>query len=335
MASGSRRACVTGATGFVGWRIAEMLRDRGGAVRAIVRPGTRKRVPDGIDAVGVAIVPEPGSGRRDADRLVRALDGCDVVIHAAGAIRAPTEAAFNRVNVDGTRALVEAANAAGARLVLISSLAAGGPGTAAQPCREDAEPRPVNPYGRSKLAGEEVVRNEARVPWTIIRPPAVYGPRDRGFLPVFRMAARGLFLHPVAPSMPFTFVYIDDLASGVRMAATDRRAIGQTLFIAHPEVFTADDLLRQLGRVYQKPYRPWKVPSVVLRAAAWWGDRSWLVGVKPLLDSGRLREFQADGFVCAVDRARDVLGFEAAVPLAEGLKRTADWYEAQRWVHSR
>jgi nucleoside-diphosphate-sugar epimerase len=331
MKSGSRIACLTGATGFVGWRVGELLRDQGWTVRAIVRPANRKRLPEGLQPVEAALVGTDASGTAAA--LAHACDGCELIVHVAGRIRAPSEAAFNEVNVGATRAVVGAANATGGRVIAISSLAAGGPGTVARPCREDETPRPLNPYGRSKLAGEQVLRTEARVPWTIIRPPAVYGPRDRGFLPLFRMAARGIFLQAVAPAMPFSFVFIDDLAAAVAaVAAAGERAAGGTFFIAHPEVSTADDLLRQLAAIYGRPYRPWRVPGPALGALAWLGDRAWGLGVKPLLDSGRLREFRAEGFVCAVDRARDVLGFDARVPLAEGLQRTARWYHDLGWV---
>src|SRR5262245_35529044 len=185
---------ITGATGFVGWHVVEAL---GGQVRAIVRPGNRKPLPHGVESVEASLL--------DTSALARALDGCEAVVHAAGVIRARTQADFDAVNVGATRTVVAAANAAGARVILISSEAAIGAGTRERPSREDDSPKPLTPYGRSKLGGEEVVRRDARVPWTIIRPSAVYGPRDRGFLPLFALAARGLFPQIVRPDMPFTF----------------------------------------------------------------------------------------------------------------------------------
>ena len=178
----NRSVSVTGATGFLGWHIATELAARGWTVRAIVRPGSAKPLPEGVEIRQSSL---------EHVALKAAFDGSDVVVHAAGLTRARSERAFRTVNVDGTRAVVAAANEAGARIVHISSLAAIGPGTADRPAHEDDRPQPLTAYGKSKLASEAVVRSEARVPWTIVRPAAVYGPRDRQFLPLVRLATRG------------------------------------------------------------------------------------------------------------------------------------------------
>jgi nucleoside-diphosphate-sugar epimerase len=368
----SRSVSITGATGFLGWHLAEAFRDAGWVVRAIVRPGNTKPLPAGIDSMTAALGREDGrreerekgwrregakaqerrepqescegqerqeagreaDGQKGLERraLARAIEGCEVLVHAAGLTRARRASAFDAVNVSGTRAIVDAVNAAGARLIAISSQAAIGPGSVACPSREDDAPRPLTPYGRSKLAAETVVRSRARVPWTIVRPSSVYGPRDRQFLPVFRLASRGLFLQATDPATPFTFLYIDDLTRGVVLAAGDEHAAGRTMFLGHPDPLTADELLKQLATAFGRRYRPRRVPGLALRAAALAGECSWWLGLEPVLDRARLAELGARGFVCAVDRARDLLGFTAAVPLQEGVERTARWYRNQGWI---
>lgn len=320
----SRSISLTGATGFLGRHLAEAYRDAGWEVRAIVRPGNRKLLPAGVQPVEAPIV--------DAARLTSAIAGSEILLHAAALIRAPSDAAFNAVNVAGTRAAVEAANRAGARFVLISSQAAGGTGTSARPRREEDPPEPVNAYGRSKLAAETVVCAAARTPWTIVRPCAVYGPRDRGFLPLFQMARRGLFFLPADPATLFTFIFIDDLVRSVMLAASSERATGETMFVGHPEPKSADDLLRTAARIFGRTYRPRTLPPALVRLVAALGDASWKLGRKPIVDSGRLAELQAEGFVCSVDRVRDLTGFTAGVSLAEGIDRTAAWYRENRWL---
>ena len=316
----SRSVSITGATGFLGWHLSAAFRDAGWRVRAIVRPGNTKRVPEGVDLVESALAPAA---------LTAALADSSLLVHSAALVRAATDGEIDRVNVGGASAAVAAANAAGARLLFISSQAAIGPGTAV---REDDAPHPITAYGRSKLAAEAVVRAESRVPWTIVRPSAVYGPRDRGFLPLFWLASRGVFLMVASPATPFTFIYVNDLIAGLMAAAVDERAVGQTMFLGHPAPETADDLMRAVADAFGRAYRPIRLPSFVMRIAGAAGDVCWKLGLNPAVDSARAAEIRAGGFVCAVDRARDLLGFTAAVPLRDGVARTARWYRDQGWV---
>jgi nucleoside-diphosphate-sugar epimerase len=319
----ARVLSLTGATGFLGQHIAEACRDRGWHVRAIVRPGSPRSLPPGIERRESPLA---------ASSLARAVSGSDVIIHAAGLTRARSENAFNVVNVLGTRAVVEAANACGVRLVHLSSQAAIGPGTLQQPARDSDPPRPVNAYARSKLAGEVVIREQARVRWIILRPSAVYGPGDRAFLPLIRLAIHGLFPLAVPRTTPFTFVYVDDVVRAVLLAADDAAASGDAMFIGHAEPHTTESFLRHLAAVVERRYRPIPVPHVLVRGLALLGDLGWTVGLEPTLDSARLAEFGAAGFVCSVAHARDVLGFSAAVTLPAGLAETVRWYRDRGWV---
>jgi nucleoside-diphosphate-sugar epimerase len=318
---------ITGAAGFLGWHLAEAFHAAGWRVRGLVRPGSAKPLPEGVERVEAHLAQRfAGSGSLEA-----ACAGSTLVIHGAALVRAARPEAFDETNVRGTAAAVAAANAAGARLVLISSQAAGGPGTIECPAREDAPPRPVTAYGRSKLAAEAVVLAEARVPWTILRPSAIYGPRDRGFLPLFRLASRGWFFRLTRPDSAFTLVHVDDVVRAVLLAA-EERASGASLFVGHPTPHSADELLRSIADAVGRPFRPLVVPPALLEMLALGGDLWWALGGRPLLDTTRLSELRADGFVCSVEAAREQLGFVASVPLQEGVARTAKWYRERGWI---
>src|SRR3954468_5127835 len=135
----SRSVSITGATGFLGFHLARAFQQGGWDVRGVVRPGNVKPLPDGVVPVQAPLA---------RAWLEQALAGTDLVVHAAAAIRAPSEIAHTSTNVEGTRAVVEAANATGARLLHVSSVAAIGPASAAAPARENDQPHPVNAYGR-------------------------------------------------------------------------------------------------------------------------------------------------------------------------------------------
>ena len=314
---------MTGATGFVGWHVADAFVRDGWHVRAVVRPGNTKPVPPGVEVVEAELSAGP---------LARACGGADLLIHCAALIRARDDRTFNAVNVEGTRAAVRAASHAGARLLLVSSQAAGGTGTPRTPRSEAERPAPINAYGRSKLAAEEVVRDTADLRWIIVRPSAVYGPRDRGFLPLFRLAKRGLFVVPTAGQTAFTLLYIGDLVRAIRLAAESDAAVGETLFIGHAAPRTGIDLLSAVAAAEGRACRPYFVPRTLVAALAAAGDLAWRLGVKPLVDSSRFAELQAEGFVCSVERARRVLGFVAETPLEEGVALTARWYREQGWI---
>lgn len=263
--------------------------------------------------------------------LTDAFAGTDAVVHCAALIRARDEASFRRVNVEGTRAAVEAAQRAASRFVLISSQAAGGQGTRDRPRSEDDPPAPVNAYGRSKLASEVIVQASTG-PWTILRPCAVYGPRDYGFLPLFRLVRRGLSLVPARPDAAFTLIFINDLVRAIRLATELDAAIGKTLFVGHPEPRTGSDVVRTIAAAEGRRFRPLRLPASAFTAAAAFGDLLWKVGVTPMIDSGRLVELRAEGFVCSVDRAREVIGFTAETPFEEGVAATGRWYREQGWT---
>jgi nucleoside-diphosphate-sugar epimerase len=319
----NRCVSITGASGFLGAHLIAGFAAAGWQVRAVVRPGSPVRMPAAVDRREAAL--------QDVSALTDAFAGADAVVHAAGVVRAASQRAFDAVNVAGTAAVVQAVNAVGARLVHISSLAAIGPGTAQRPAREDDPPRPVNAYGRSKLAAELVVRTATLGPWLILRPCAVYGPGDRGFLPLVRLARWGLFPLAAPAAMPFTFVYAEDVADAVcRAAASD--VTGDAFFIGHRQAESAGSMLDGIARILARAYRPVPVPRFALGLAGRAGDLLWKLGGSPLLDSARVAEFSAPGFVCDVSRASSRLGFTAAVPLSDGLARTIRWYREHGWL---
>jgi nucleoside-diphosphate-sugar epimerase len=310
------RVAVTGATGFIGWHICERLRDAGWTVIATVRPGSRKAVPLDVERV---------ESRLDAQALGSRWQRAEVIVHAAGIVRAGSAAEYTAVNVEGTRAVVGAAKTLGVRVVQVSSLTAAGPAPAEQPRREADVSRPITGYGASKLAAEQVLHGASGLRWTIVRPAAVYGPRDRQFLPLFQAARRGLFLRlPNAATFSLTLVHVGDVARAIEMVCGSGGADGDTLFVGHPAPASMDDILRTLASTFGRVYRPRPVPFALARVGAWLG-----VGG---LSAERLREVQSPGFVCDVERAAQRLGFHAEIDVAEGFRSTAAWYRGNRWL---
>ena len=147
------------------------------------------------------------------------------------------------------------------------------------------------------------------------------------------MCGRPLSVYrPSGPDTAFTLIHIADLTRAVRLAAESTRAEGETMFVGHSSPQTGSDVLRAIAAALGRPFRPRHVPASLLAAAAKVGDLSWKIGVKPIVDSSRLVELRARGFVCSVDRVRQVLGFEATRDFQEGIAETARWYKDRGWI---
>jgi nucleoside-diphosphate-sugar epimerase len=298
---------VTGAGGFIGRHLVAMLHDRGDEAIPIARPF-------------------------DANRVASELAGAQAVVHLAGLVSAATDAAFTEANVEGTRAVGEAARRAGIPIIYISSLAAGGPAPAEAPRTEADEPAPVTQYGRSKLGGERAIQSIDGLQWTILRPTVVYGPGDHGMLPVFRLAARGVLPHVGRKTAKYMFIHINDLLRVIDRAV-DARAFGETLFVGHPRPVTTRELLDHLRAAVGRRAPIVRVPDPVLGVAASFGDViGRLRGRRLIIDRARYAELSGPGFVCSVERLRDRLGIVAAIDLPEGLARTAAWYRSEGWL---
>ncbi len=320
------KVLVTGATGFVGSHLIDNLLARGDEVTALVRSPARAAP---LAARGVRLV-EGDLAARDA--LRDATEGRRVVIHAAAVTGAPSDAVFLAANRDGTANVVEAAEHAGVeRLVLLSSGAAGGPAAKGAPRSGDEADHPVTMYGRSKLAAEAVVR-DATVPWTILRPPAVYGPRDLdGFLPVFR-AARRLGLAPVFGdgTQELSLVHAADLAAACVAAATAPATIGRTYYVNHPEVVTSAEFARAVGRAVGRDVRVFPLPPWVARGAvAVSGRLAALTGKKTILQGDKVNEFLAPAWTGDPTAFIRDTGWQPAWDLATGLADAAAWYHGE------
>jgi nucleoside-diphosphate-sugar epimerase len=316
---------VTGATGFVGSHLVEKLRSHGEAVRCLVRPGTdARRLPPGVETAAGSL--DTGEG------MAGALQGVDVVIHAAGVTKAFSEAGYFAGNAHATGTLARAMAGRSIRLVYVSSLAAIGPSLDGQPLAEDADPHPVSAYGRSKLAGERIVR--AAVPdAVIIRPPVVYGPRDTGVFQILKAVAQGWVVEIAGGERWFSAIYVEDLAEGLCAASRAPGIAGRAYFLAHRKPATWQELGNTAAQIMGRHPRTVRVPVAVANAVAWVSEMWSQVSRNPAIIS---REKVAEAcwrfWTCEPAKAASDLGFEAPTPLAAGLAKTLTWYKEAGWL---
>ncbi|MGN6374743.1 MAG: SDR family oxidoreductase [Sphingomonas sp.] len=294
---------ITGGTGFVGGTLINLARSSGHRVRAL----TRRPQPDHEGVTWIA-------GALDKpEALAELVSGADAVIHVAGVVNAPDRAGFAAGNIEGTQAIVDAAQAAGARrFVHVSSLAA-------------REPQ-LSVYGWSKAEAERVVEASS-LDWTMVRPPAIYGPGDMEMRELFRMATRGLAFTP--PAGRLSVIEVSDLgrlllALAVAPRLTDRRLI--EVDDGRPDGWTHADFAAAIGSAVGRQVRPIALPRPLLSLVAH-GDRL-VRGKRARLTPDRVAYFCHSDWTIDAAKRPDTTLWQPEVATPEGLAATAAWYRA-------
>ncbi len=331
------KAYVTGGTGFIGSHLVEQLVDQGYHVTCLIRKTSNLRWLNHLLTAKSPQVELVIGDLHDSDVLAQHVRDADLVFHLAGLTKAPDAATYDRVNAGGTERLIEACLGARTnldRFVYCSSLAAVGPSCDATPNTEDVTPQPLTDYGSSKLKGEMVVRECAdRLPITIIRPPAVYGPRDTDIFLFFQMINRGVMPILGDADKLLSLVHVKDLVAGIYTAAVSERAIGETYFLTDGDIHTWMEIERIIADALEKYTFKVKVPfflldflSIVTEAAAKISRQT------PTLNRQKVRDLKQRFWICDSTKAQKELGYRPTYFLEKGIQETADWYRANGWL---
>jgi dihydroflavonol-4-reductase len=313
---------VTGGTGFIGSHVLDRLSAAGGPVKALIR--RRADLPSGVQSALGDLAENRG--------LQEALKGVTTVIHIAGVIKALQSGDYYRGNVRATENLARLAAGRGIRFVHVSSLAACGPCAGDTPIHEDVKPAPITHYGKSKLEAELALRALIRDS-VIVRPPVVYGPRDRGVFGLLKSISRGVDARIGGGERWFSLVYIDDLVDGLLAAARAPHAAGRTYFISHPKPENWTSLGEISARIIGRKPVVLRVPVPAAYAVGWLGEVTARVTRKPgFVSREKIAEAAQRRWVCDPRRAAVELGVNASTSLEAGLACTLAWYKEAGWL---
>jgi nucleoside-diphosphate-sugar epimerase len=324
-----QKVLVTGANGFVGSRLCRRLIAEGYGVVAGIRNGCDGSLIEDLDLeyrFGDVTEPESLAG------MVR---GVDYIVHNAGLVKAKDPSLFIEINHQGTKNVLEAAEKSPnlSKFVYISSMAAVGPSARNQPLTEEAPPRPLTAYGRSKLLAErEVSEFSDRMHSIIIRPPAIYGPGDKEMLAFFRMLNNRIKPYLGNIYRRIQLVHVDDLAAGVARVLKAHTRTGSIYYIAEERSYSYYMLVRHLRMAVGRAALPIYVPGWLVMLTAWiWETGIRAFGGSPMFTVDKAREILGNWEI-AITKASEELGFKSSIPFSTGARETAFWYREEGWL---
>ncbi|PTM13811.1 MAG: hypothetical protein DA446_00420 [Bacteroidetes bacterium] len=323
---------VTGGTGFIGSHLTERLRQVPGTgqVRCLVRKDERWLRGQTVDKV---------QGDLFSEKVIRnALEGMDAVFHCAAIVSARHESTFTKVNVEGAKKIVQWAQEAGVKkMIILSSLAAAGPGFG-QPLTEENKPGPITMYGRSKWRMEQEVAalSNGTMDMIILRPPAVYGPREDQIFTLFKMMKARVM--PMAGNGEYpmlSLMHVSDLVQGMMQALQNEEPSNpgvRTYFLSGPSDVSWNMVKRSAETVFGKRILGLKISSgTVLALGSVSETAGKLFGFHPVFNREKSREMIQE-WRCSAEKARKELGFSPKMELDEGIRDTIQWYRNHGWL---
>ena len=330
------RILITGASGFIGSFIVEEALNRGFETWAAVRKSSSRAflTDERIHFIELNL--------SSKEQLVEQLKGqqFDYVVHAAGVTKCLNKADFHRINTEGTKNLVDALldlQMPLKRFVFLSSLSVFGAIKEQLPydeIREDDTPKPNTEYGRSKLEAERYIDSiGSRLPYIILRPTGVYGPREKDYFMMAKSIKQHIDFAVGYQRQDITFVYVTDVVQAVFLAL-EKGETGRKYFLSDGQVYqstTFSDLIHEeLGR-------PWwlriTAPVWVLRVVTFFGEYiGHMTGKVTALNNDKYNILRQRNWRCDIEPTRHELGFEPKVQLKEGVKTTIQWYKDHKWL---
>ncbi len=324
-------AVVTGANGFVGSHLVDLLLEKDFTVRCITRKTSNLQWLEGKN------VEIYDCGLFDKEGLRKAFKGADYIYHVAGVVKSKNPEGYFKGNVETTRNLLEVAlelKDTIKKFLVVSSQTAAGPSTAEKPVDEKSQCNPITTYGRSKLAEEELAKSYMdRLPITICRAPAVYGERDTEILIFFKTFNSGLMTTIGFDKKLLSLIHVVDLVNGFYLAAENEKSAGEIYFISSENYYTWDEVGKVTSEVLGKKPLKVKVPHPVVYSIAGIAQFFAMFSSKPAtLNLEKARDITRSYWTCDTSKAVTQLGYRQKISLEEGINRTCGWYKEMKWI---
>lgn len=327
------KVLITGATGFVGSHLAEMLKELGYDINCIHRKSSNLRW---LKDKSYNIIE---ADLFNINSLKTAMTDIDYVFHLAGVTFAKDTADFLKGNAETTKNLIEAVHKYCPnikRFVYLSSQTVGGPSISFDtPVNEDIPPNPLTSYGKSKKAAEDVIlQNIGSIPYTIIRAPAIIGPRDTAIYDLFKTANMGIGTLIGFKPKYLSLLYVQDICTALVKSAESSEAINKAYYVSSKEFYSWDYLIGTIGKsLGKKRFITLKIPHFLVLTIAYLSELSGKIsGKPPVFNYEKGIDFIQSYWTCSNQKAEKDFGFSQQVPIDEGIKLTINWYKENKWL---
>ena len=330
------KVLITGASGFIGSFIVEEALKRGFETWAAIRKSSSR---EWLQDERIRFIELNLSSKAQLVEQLRGQD-FDYVVHAAGVTKCLNKADFHRINTEGTKNLVDALLETGMplkRFVFVSSLSIFGAIKEQQPyeaIRESDTPQPNTEYGRSKQAAEQYLMSlDARLPYIMLRPTGVYGPREKDYFIMAKSIKQHSDFAVGYKRQDITFVYVEDVVQAVFLAL-EKGENGRKYFLSDGEVYQSTTFS---NLIHEALGRPWWIritaPVWVLRIVTFFGEYiGQITGKVTALNNDKYNILKQRNWRCDIQPAIDELGYQPKVQLEEGVRRTIQWYKDHKWL---
>jgi nucleoside-diphosphate-sugar epimerase len=326
-------AFITGATGFVGSFVAEELLRRGYTVRCLTRATSSLQWLEHLP------VERAVGSLNDEASLAKAVEGADVIVHVAGLTAARNREEFFRGNHQGTQNLVNAALKSAPnlqRFLHLSSLTVSGPAASlSRPVLESDHCKPLTAYGESKKAAEDEVRAlHGKLPFTIVRAPAVYGQRDTAIFDYFKAVSRGVAALIGFDDKRLSLIHVEDLARGCVDALESPQTVHETYFLADEPFYSWTEITDVTKRALEKKFvLTLRLPHFLVMGVAGVSEFFGKFSDKPpVFNYEKGLDFIQSYWIGSVEKAKQDFGYTSQVGLEQGIVKTLRWYKEHGWI---
>ncbi|MCK4653775.1 MAG: NAD(P)-dependent oxidoreductase [Candidatus Cloacimonetes bacterium] len=323
-----KKIAITGSNGFIGSTLTRILKKNYDVI-SLVRYGSN-----------IELLPEDSTivyiDYHKPDKIAEILKDVEILIHTAALTRAKTWQQFKKINIDLTEKLVDIFNDTESlkQFVFISSQAASGPAQSkTTPKIESDKCEPISMYGRSKFLAENIIKEKANKPWTIIRPVAVFGPGDKDFLQYFKLMKSHLAFITGFKKKYINLIYVDDLVEITSKTLVNEKAYNQILFASNSEAYSLENFIQNLGSFMNTYFITIHVPEILLYPIALIGEFFSIFSKKPpIINREKIKEFKERYWLVNNEKANKLLDFKPSDNIVQNLQTTYNWYKEKKWI---